>query len=269
MTYPGTALYVPGDRPDRFGKAVASGATTVILDLQDAVAQDRKTRARDAVIEWLASGAAEHVDVQVRVNHPATEVGRADLGNLPSPVAIRLPRVASPSDVDAVLAAGHSTVHALIESAAGLEAAYAIASHPAVVSVGLGEADLRADLGVHDEAGLAWARSRTVVAARAAGLPAPMMAAYPSIPDLDGLAKSCARGRALGMRGRTAIHPRQLPTIAAAFRPTNNEIAWAQEVLARLADCGVAVLDDGSMVDEAMAKQARELLRLTEAPPNN
>jgi citrate lyase subunit beta / citryl-CoA lyase len=246
-----TALYVPGDRPDRFDKAAASGADAVILDLEDAVAPARRAEAREQVAKWLAG--RPDVDVQVRIG------SLDDVAALPPDVAIRLPKVESVADVDAV---GARDVHALVETASGVEIAYAIASHPRVVSIGLGEADLAADLGITDESALAWIRVRVVVAARAAGLPAPMMSAYPDIADLDGLAASCAAGRTLGMVGRTAIHPRQVPVIAAAFAPTESELAWAREVLAALdgAAEGVAVLSSGAMVDAAMARRAATLL---------
>ena len=252
-----TALYVPGDRPDRFDKAAASGADAVILDLEDAVAAERRAEARGHVVAWLAGG--PDVDVQVRIG------SLDDLVALPDDVPIRLPKVESPADVDAV---GDREVHALIETALGVENAFAIASHPRVASIGLGEADLAADLGIIDESALEWIRVRAVVAARAAGLPAPMMAAYPDLADLDGLAASCAVGRALGMRGRTAVHPRQVPVIAAAFAPTEAEVVWAKQVLAALdgADIGVATLPSGAMVDAAMARRARELLRRTARP---
>jgi citrate lyase subunit beta / citryl-CoA lyase len=249
-----TALYVPGDRPDRFDKAVASGADTVILDLEDAVAPARRAAAREHVAAWLAT--RPDVDAQVRIG------SLDDLAALPADVPIRLPKVESPADVDAVWG---RDVHALIETALGIERAYDIASHPRVVSIGLGEADLAADLGIADESALAWIRVRAVVAARAAGLPAPMMSAYTDGADLDGLAASCALGRALGMAGRTAIHPRQVPVIAAVFAPTDAELAWAKEVLAALdgADTGVATLASGAMVDAAMVRRARTLLGAT------
>jgi citrate lyase subunit beta/citryl-CoA lyase len=246
-----TALYVPGDRPDRFDKAAASGADAVILDLEDAVAPAHRSQTREHVATWLAD--RPEVDVQVRIG------SLDDLAALPSDVPIRLPKVESPADVDDV---GERDVHALVETALGVEQAYAIASHPRVVSIGLGEADLAADLGIIDESALTWIRVRVVVAAGAAGLPAPMMSAYTDVADLDGLAASCAIGRSLGMRGRTAIHPRQVPVIAAAFAPTGAELAWARDVLAALdgADVGVATLPSGAMVDAAMARRAHDLL---------
>ena len=247
------ALYVPGSRPDRFDKAAATGAE-VILDLEDSVAADDKAAARTAVAEWLA---AHDAPAQVRVNAPGTPDLERDLAALPADVALRVPKVERPEDL-AVLRG--RTVHVLLESALGVENAYAIASAPGVASIGLGEADLAAELRLEGEDSFGWIRSRIVVAARAAGLPPPMMAAYAAVRDLDGLAESCRRGRRLGMRGRTAIHPTQLPVIREVFAPAPDEVAWAQAVLAALDGGAVATLPDGAMVDEAMARRARGIL---------
>lgn len=261
-----TWLYVPGDRPDRFGKAVAAGADAVILDLEDAVAAGRKAYARAAVAEYLTDPPA--VPVQVRVNPPGHPEHPADLAALAGAAGLaglRLPKLTGAQQVRRVAAHAPGTrLHCAIESAAGVEAAYAIATaHPAVASIGLGEADLRSDLGGVAETGLAWPRSRVLVAARAAGLPPPAMSVYPDLSDLAGLAASCRAGRALGLRGRAAIHPRQLPVIVAAFRPTAEEVDRARELLAAVARAqaagsGTAVLPDGRFADQAMVAAAAE-----------
>ena len=269
------ALYVPGDRPDRFAKALAAGADQVILDLEDAVAVERKELARSAVAELLAGEVSGRV--AVRPNGAGTPWHQADLAMLataPHRPALRLPKVESPADVDRVLAAlaagagggtggspGEVELTCLLESALGVEHALAIATHPAVTAIGLGEADLRADLGITAEEGLDWLRVRTVVAARAAGLEPPAMAVYPRLDDPDGLRASCRRGAALGLRGRTAIHPKQIAGIREAFAPTAAEVADAEQVLAALTGSAGAVrLPDGQMVDEAMAAEARRTL---------
>lgn len=263
-----TWLYVPADRPDRFDKAVGSGADAVIVDLEDAVLPARKEYARAAVAEFLAAPPA--VPVQVRVNAPGSPDLAADLAvlaGLPGLSGLRLPKVADPGQVRELGAALDTPLHLLIESAAGVEAAYALATaHPTVASIGLGEADLRADLGVADE-GLLWPRSRVVVAARAAGLPPPALSVYPDVADLDGLAASCRAGRALGFVGRAAVHPRQLPVIVAAFRPGEEELARARELLAAVAEArargrGVTVLPDGRFADRAMVAAAERTVAL-------
>lgn len=130
-------------------------------------------------------------------------------------------------------------------------------------SIALGEADLRADLGVRDDIGLDWSRSRVVLAARAAGLAPPAQSVFPDVRDLDGLWASCAHGRALGFLGRAAIHPRQLPVIDRAFRPTPREIEAAAEIVAAaVADEGAQALPDGRFVDAAVVASARRTLAL-------
>jgi citrate lyase subunit beta/citryl-CoA lyase len=263
-----TLLYVPADRPGRIEKAFASGADVVILDLEDAVAAEHKEAARATVAGLLAD---PRRPLQVRVNDLRTPHGRADLAALapllPATEGVRLPKAESAEEIrEAAALAPGTALHPLLESALGVERAYEIAgAHPAVASVGLGEADLRADLAVSGDLGLAWARSRVVVAARAAGLPAPVQSVYPDVGDLDGLAASCRLGRSLGFRGRAAIHPAQLPVIAEAYRPDAEEIAAARRVLAAFTSAtaegtGAVALADGGFVDLAVARQAERLL---------
>ncbi|MFC7640867.1 HpcH/HpaI aldolase/citrate lyase family protein [Streptosporangium lutulentum] len=257
-----TFLYAPADRLALVAKALAGPADVVIVDLEDAVAADGKGQARAELVRLLASPQPR---VQIRINDVRTACGQADLlaiGALCSGTAgIRVPKVESAADVrDVAEAVPGIALHPLVESALGLERAYEIASaDPAVASIGLGEADLRADLGVSDEAGLAWARSRVVVAARAAGLPSPVQSVYTDFRDLEGLAESCRVGRSMGFRGRAAIHPAQLAVIEAAYRPTEEEVMAANEVVAA-AGVGAVALPDGRFVDEAVVRQARSVL---------
>ncbi|MBD8063020.1 HpcH/HpaI aldolase/citrate lyase family protein [Oceanitalea stevensii] len=267
---PLTLLYVPGDRPDRVAKALASTADAVIVDLEDAVAPGVKNTARANVASLLASVPPERA-VQVRVNAAGTPWHDDDVATvaaLPAHVGLRLPKAEDPAAVAALVSlVGAREVHLLVESAIGVERAFALASVAGVASLGLGEADLRSELRVDDDAGLTWIRSRVVVAARAAGLPSPVMSVYPHVRDLDGLAESCRAGRRLGFSGRTAIHPGQLDTIRAAFLPSEEEVERAREVVARVegavaAGTGALVLADGSFLDVAMVDRARATLAL-------
>lgn len=237
---PLTWLYVPGDRPDRIAKALASDADVVILDLEDAVSPGAKDAARATAAELAA---AAHRPLQIRVNGFDTPWHAADLAmiaGLPTQVGLRLPKCEDPAAVQAAAAAvggsaGGATrdLHLLIESALGVERAFELASCAAsVASIGLGEADLRADLSVAGDEGLGYPRGRVVTAAAAAGLPSPSMSVYPHHRDLTGLAESCRRGRDLGFLGRSAIHPVQLPVIRQAFTPTAAEVTAAREVVA-------------------------------------
>ncbi|GAA2340445.1 CoA ester lyase [Dactylosporangium salmoneum] len=264
------ALYVPGDRPALFDKALAGPADVVILDLEDAVPAAGKDGARAAVRDWLSAIPADsRARVSVRVNAVGTPACGADLAALAGVTgfhSVRVPKVESPTDVARIAGAlGQVPVHALLESAVGIEAAAAIAHTPQVAALALGEADLRSDLGVTSDDGLAWARSRVVVAARAAGLPAPMMSAWTDLADTDGLVASCRAGRAMGFLGRTAIHPKQVEPILSGFAPGADEVAAAEALLDSLAAAGadgraVAVTATGRMVDPAMVRGAQRTL---------
>ncbi|WP_225822483.1 HpcH/HpaI aldolase/citrate lyase family protein [Streptomyces naphthomycinicus] len=264
--HPLTWLYVPGDRPHVVAKALVAGADVVVVDLEDAVAPDRKGYARAATAELLAE--PQPVPVHVRVNAPESPWAAADLTALtgqPGLAGLRLPKVTAPKEVRQVAVATPVPLFALLESALGIEHAYAIATaHPALRGIALGEADLRADLGVRADAGLDWPRSRVVVAARAAGLAPPPQSVHPDIRDLDGLAASCVHGRALGFLGRAAIHPRQLPVIERAYLPTPAEIEHAETIIkAAAADPGAQALPDGRFIDAAVVAMARRTLSLT------
>lgn len=267
-----TWLYAPGDRPDVVAKALGSGADVVLVDLEDAVPPDRKDYARAATAELLAERARGRPAVHVRVNAldgPLLAADLAALAGLPGLGGLRLPKVGSAGDVARVArilreAGDAPALYPLLESALGLENAFAIASaDPAVRGVALGEADLRADLGLAGEEALAWPRVRTVVAARAAGLAPPAQSVYADVRDLAGLAASCRAGRALGFLGRAAIHPRQLPVIERAYLPSAQEVAAARETVAAAdASPGALALPDGRFVDPAVVAGARRVLTL-------
>lgn len=278
---PLTWLYAPGDRQDVVGKALGSGADVVLIDLEDAVAPDRKEYARTATADRLRE--RQPVPVHVRVNAldgPWVEGDLKALSGLPGVSGLRLPKVTSPREVVRVAeltgparaeaktgarADGDGVaLYALLESALGVERAFAIAcAHPALRGIALGEADLRADLGVREDRGLDWSRSRVVAAARAAGLPAPVQSVYPDVRDLEGLAASCAHGRALGFLGRAAIHPRQLPVIERAYLPTQKEIVEAEQITrAATATAGAQALPDGRFIDAAVVAVAHRTLTL-------
>jgi citrate lyase subunit beta/citryl-CoA lyase len=281
-----SALYVPATRPELFEKALASAADAVILDLEDAVAADRKDDARAALAPLLA-GTQPPKPVYVRVNALGTRHAHADVEAAAAlPVAgVRLPKTEGSEQVrtvagwlaDAERAPGAPArerpleLWCLIESALGLERALEIASaHPAVAGVGLGEADLRASLRVGPgESGLAYARGRLVSAARAAGLPSPMQSVWTDVRDLDGLRASCATGRALGFFGRNCIHPGQVGIVNEEFTPTEEDAVRAKEIVEALAGAeetgaGAVALPDGRFVDLAVVEQARAVLALAD-----
>jgi len=268
---PLTWLYAPGDRPHVIAKALTCGADVVVIDLEDAVAPDRKEYARSVTAELLSE--PQPVPVHVRVNAPEGPLAVADLvavADLPGISGIRLPKVTSPEQIvriaeqTAPADGGAPPLYALLETALGIERAHAIASaHPSLRGIALGEADLRADLGVRDDAGLDWSRSRVIVAARAAGLAPPPQSVHPDIRDLEALAASCTHGRTLGFLGRAAIHPRQLPIIERAYLPTAQEIEEAETIIkAATTNQGAQALPDGTFIDAAVVATAHRTLSL-------
>lgn len=284
---PLTLLYAPADRPERFEKALKSGTDAVIFDLEDAVAPSAKELARTNLATLFSSAqsgspqsvavqtALQNVRVQVRINAVDSPWFEEDLelvASLPSTVGVRIPKSESPAVIGAVAQrVPNRSLYLLLESALGIENAFALATAtPQVKGISLGEADLRSQLGITGDRGLEFARSRVVYAAAAAGLEPPAMAVYASVTDAEGLAASCQEGKALGMFGRTAIHPKQLETIRAAFLPTADEIARAQEIVARMqtatqAGSGTVVLADGTFLDAAMVVRAQRLVGISAA----
>ncbi len=271
-------LYVPGDRPERFDKAVASGASVVILDLEDAVSPAHKDAARSHVVAYLNERSSGPTPLHVRVNGLGTAWVDDDLtalagdgaGAAAHPDGIRVPKVESVDDLDRVaLAVGPSMpLYAIVESARGLRSVDAIAAHPAVAGVALGEQDLLAELGVTAPAAVDAMRLQVVLAAAAAGKGPVPMSVFPRIRDDAGFLETSRAGRALGMVGRSVIHPAQVALTRQAFRPDQGEIDWATDVVATAGDDdapGATSTADGQFVDAPVLARARALLALADA----
>lgn len=266
-----TYLYVPGDVPQRFDKALRSGTDAVVLDLEDAVAAAGKDAARGLVAEWIADCAPEGVELWVRVNPGALQESdiRAVAG--PNLTGIWLPKVESARDIEAAdrvlteCGADEVRLSALVETAAGLLAAPETALSPRIRFLQLGEVDLAADLGIEvDDSAeqLLYARSRVVVASAAAGIEPPVAAVSVNFTDLPAFEADTRRLRRLGFAGRACIHPKQLAAVRTVFTPTAEEVRRAEDVLNRLAAAtsGVGVDMNGHLIDEAVARSARRVL---------
>ena len=255
----------------------------MIADLEDAVAPERKEVARREVLALLErhDPSGHEVELHIRINALDTPAGHDDLSalresrHLPKVDVIRLPKAETAEQVTRVhrdLGPSAPGLHVLIESAAGLERISEIVRAPGVVAVSLGEGDLSAEVGISsgDEA-FDWFRIHAVTAAAAAGLPAPSMSPFGNLDDDTGLRRTCDQGRRLGMRGRAAIHPRQLAIIAESFAPTSDEVDRARRILNEAeGDTGAQRLPDGTFIDHAVVRAARHTLRWNEAssPPN-
>jgi citrate lyase subunit beta/citryl-CoA lyase len=254
-------LFVPGDRPDRFAKALRSGASGAILDLEDAVAADRKAHARGAIDAFLRD-AVDLRGVAVRVNatgSPWFDDDLAMLGEHPI-LAIVLPKADGTASLDRVRRALPDVrVIALIESARGVVNAPAIAAHAASIAVAFGPYDLAADLGgVPDWDVMLPYRAHVLAAARAAGRLA-IDGPATSLSDRDAIFAESQRAARLGYDGKMLIHPAQIEPARAAFRPSDADVREARRIVAAAADAMPAVLD-GAMIDEPMLAAARRLL---------
>ncbi|MFF9184256.1 HpcH/HpaI aldolase/citrate lyase family protein [Streptomyces misionensis] len=260
-----TLLFVPGDRPERFTKADASGSDGVIVDLEDAVAPAAKERARRAAVEWLGA----HPGL-VRINAVDSPWHVEDLAALAGARRLRgvmLPKSSTADQVAGVLGRLPMDIPllALVESAQGVREAASIAEVPGVARLVFGSVDFALDADIvpsePDESELLWARSTLVVASRAAGLPAPLDGVHTRLDDEAGLVASSRRSRRLGFGGRLCVHPRQIDAVHRAWQPTDEERAWARRVLqAAEASDGAAVRVDGQMIDRPCVERARALL---------
>jgi citrate lyase subunit beta / citryl-CoA lyase len=268
MTAVRSWLYVPGHRPDLVDKALRGAADAVVIDLEDAVPAEHKAAARDTVLKVADPPPAK--PVWVRLNDLAGPHGEADLAGLAGvPVTgVRLAKCEDPAEVRRAGEWLGRPMQLLVESAVGLERVARLArAHPLVSGIGLGEADLAADLGTVADAALSWCRSRIVVAARAAGLPAPVQSVWVDVGDLDGLRRSTVRGRYAGFFGRSVVHPRQVLVVNEVFTPSVEEVAAARALVDEVASAGengqAAFLDRaGRMVDPSVVKRAVWTLEL-------
>ncbi|GAB3976600.1 CoA ester lyase [Actinoallomurus acanthiterrae] len=257
-----TWLFVPGDRPERFAKATASGADQIIIDLEDGVTPDAKASARRAAAEWLAAGHA----AWIRLNAPGTPWHDEDVSEMRGLTALRgmvLPKSERPSDL-ALLASRlppGTGLMALIESARGIVNATAIADCGPVTRLAFGAVDYSLDIDADDTGdALLFARSTLVVASRAAGKPPPVDSVTTDLTP-HAAASDARRARALGFGGKFLIHPAQVAPAAEAFRPTDDQLEWAYSVLdAASQAANGATSSGGHMIDRPVVERARRII---------
>ena len=266
-------LFVPGNRPERFDKALASQADMVILDLEDAVPAADKAAARVAIATaWQQWPAARRAQVVIRINAAQTDSHQDDLAwlaKLSSLPAVMVPKAEHTSDLTGVQEALGGSAVALIpiiESAEGLVNIDALARTPNVLRLAFGHLDFQADLGMAcgtDEAELAPVRLAIVVASRRAGLAAPIDGVTTDTQDMNRVQTDAARGLRFGFGAKLCIHPLQVAAVHTAFAPSAAQIDWAQRVLQAEASAGGGAFTvDGRMVDPPVLKLARQCLAM-------
>ena len=255
-------LFVPGNRPERFEKAMKSGADVVILDLEDAVAPQHKQMARDAVAAWLAPDRP----VLIRVNAKGTPEYEKDvqLAKLRGVAGIVLPKAESALDIIDLVgrAKRRISVYPLIESAKGIWNALEIAKAPFVCHLMFGTLDFCADMGMEPNGSeLDPFRSQLALISRVAGIRAPIDGVTQSIEDEEVLGAESTKAKRWGFAGKLCIHPKQIPVVNRSFGPSVAEFAWARRVCDAFEDAnGAAVAVDGKMVDRPVFLRAQSIL---------
>ena len=259
-----TYLFVPGDRPDRFAKAAASGADVVVLDLEDAVAPDSKSAARASLADALSRSG---LSVCVRVNAADTPWFKEDcrLLSLPGVAAVMLPKAETVDELRAtamVLGAGVPLIP-IIETARGLAEVTVLAGAPSVQRLAFGSVDFQRDLGIEgDDLELLFARSQLVLASRLAGVAAPVDGVTLAVNDPELTRADARRSRRLGFGAKLCIHPAQIDPVREAFRPDATEMEWAKGVLEAASSTSAGALKyEGQMIDKPVIERARSVLR--------
>jgi citrate lyase beta subunit len=265
-----TALFVPGDRPERFAKASAAGAGVVIIDLEDAVAPASKSAALAAALEAVApSDGGKGVRALVRVNTRGSRHYDAEITSLfwaaqvpgSGLLGIMVPKV---EDREALLQLRsympkHLALVPLVESALGVVNALELARVPGVTRLAFGAIDFALDIDADGgDRFLDHARAQLVLASRAAGIAAPFDSPSTDIHDAVKVADSARLASSFGFGGKLCIHPAQLETVHGAFVPTDADIEWAMSVTGSE---GGATQVDGQMIDRPVTERAKRILQ--------
>jgi (S)-citramalyl-CoA lyase len=257
-------LFVPGNRPERFAKALASGADLVCIDLEDAVGPADKDNARSAAL-----AAIDDSRLGIRINGLRTVQGLADLVAISKgdkkPPFIMIPMVEAAAEIEIVHAVLGPEVPLLplIETVRGLGEARAIAAAKGIGGVMLGGADFAGELGV----ALSWepliaARAEIVMACASARVPA-IDVPWLDLDNLDGLAGEVTRMKAIGFAAKSAVHPEHIAVIHQILRPTAEQIAEAHEAEAAYAAAGQsAVRFKNTMLEAPVMARYRRILVL-------
>jgi citrate lyase subunit beta / citryl-CoA lyase len=261
-----TYLFVPGNRPDRFDKALASGADVVIIDIEDAVAPEDKSTARHAIAQWCSGAEAHRARLAIRINDAATTCFADDLELLRTTgIALAmLPKAEHPEPIAQVLCAmpAGAQMIPIIETARGVANVDAIASAKGVLRLAFGSLDYAVDLDLSgDERGLIHAASRLAIASKCAGIASPIAGVTEALDDDVRLQADIAFARACGFGAKLCIHPRQVEPVHRLFAPTLAELTWARQVVAAAERHRGAFVLDGKMVDRPVLLKARAILR--------
>ena len=263
-------LFVPGTRPERFMKALNSGASAVVLDLEDAVLEEDKDSARDAIrTAWPSFSSEQRERLVIRTNSPGSKFYSADLilAQELQVACLLIPKSESRDQLNgAALILPNTAIIPMIETAIGLDQLKDIANSNQVIRLALGNLDLQADLGMicdRQETELQMARYQIVLASRLAQIAPPIDGVTPSIDDIERITDDAERAKRMGFGGKLCIHPKQVSVVNQAFTPTEDETSWAKRVIeADLASKGGAIKLDGKMIDRPVVLLAKRTMAI-------
>lgn len=262
---PVSYLFVPGNRPERFAKALGSGAGAIILDLEDAVSPADKENARQTIADWVATAGVAPERLVVRINDALSPWFDDDLAMIKAAgiKQVMLPKTEFAEQVAMTIAAAGSdlAVLPLVETARGINNVEQIALANGVQRIAFGTLDYAADLQLSgDERGLIYPYSKIAIASRSAELAPPIAGVTPNIDDLSRTEADYTFARAFGCTAKMCIHPKQVDLVEQLSRPTEQEVQWANRVLSAAASSSGAVQLDGKMVDRPVVLKAEAIL---------
>lgn len=264
-----TFLFVPGDCPERFVKAAASGADVVIIDLEDAVAPEARADALQSALMALGPGGAAGIQALVRVNavgSPTHDEETTALLKLAEQtqhglLGLVVPKSESSTGLQYLgprLNRLGLALVPLVESAAGVMHVLNIAQSLGVTRLAFGAVDYALDIDAEGgDRVLDYPRSVLVTASRAAGVAAPLDSPSTQIRDTDTVGESARHARNFGFGGKLCIHPHQVKVVEGAFRPAESALQWARSVIGM--GTGAAQVD-GQMIDRPVIDRARRIL---------
>ncbi len=270
LGFSSTFLFVPGTRSERFLKALDSGSDGVILDLEDAVPEEEKEMARNAIrTVWPQFTSEQKRRLVIRSNAPGTKFYAADL-MLAQELDLACLLIPKSESLDQINGAAQmlpkTAIIPMIETALGLDKLKELANSNQVLRLALGNLDLQADLGMVcdvQETELQVPRYQIVLASRLAQIAPPIDGVTTSTDDVDRIGDDARRAKRLGFSAKLCIHPKQVSLVKAAFMPTDAEVSWAQRVVeADLGSKGGAVKLDGRMIDRPVVLLAQRTLAI-------
>ncbi len=263
-------LFVPSIYPERFIKALQSGANQIIIDLEDSVEEAKKEVGRKNIADFSSQCVKNNDKFLIRINETQSAEFQKDLSLIStikesnSIVGIVLPKAQNYEDID-ILSKFELPIIPIIESALGVENLDDIARHPSVLALSFGSLDMTLDLNLQEGEGknfiLNSIRTQIVLKSVKYNLLSPINGVYPDIKNIDGLKEDLLFAKSMGFGGSLCIHPNQVVPINEVFSPSAQQIAWAKEILSLRKNSNDIIFNhNGMMVDLPVIKKAEQIL---------